>query len=100
MDREGLVYVSELGWRKGDHSFARGRIEAQPDRMSIFDLAGKLQARWGGPDVGAAGNFCAPHAACVDSHGDLYVAEVVYSFAGCRGLAPEGCHTFQKFARR
>jgi DNA-binding beta-propeller fold protein YncE len=101
MDREGLVYVSELGWRKGDHSFARGVMEeAKPGRMSVFDMAGKLQARWGGPDVAAAGNFCAPHGVCVDSHGDLYVAEVVYSFAGRRGLAPEGCHTFQKFARR
>jgi DNA-binding beta-propeller fold protein YncE len=101
MDREGFVYVSELGWRKGDRSFARGDMEeAKPGRMSIFDLDGRLQARWGGPDGCAPGSFCAPHAACVDSRGDLYVAEVIYSFAGRRGLVPPDCHTFQKFTRR
>jgi DNA-binding beta-propeller fold protein YncE len=101
MDRDGLVYVSELGWRKGDCSFARGPLaEAKPGRMSVFDLEGRLQSRWGGADVCAPGNFCAPHGVCVDSHGDLYVAEVIYSFAGIRGLVPDDCHTFQKFARR
>ena len=101
VDRDGLVYVSELGWRAGDRSFARGPIEkAIPGRMSIFDLDGKLVTRWGGADPCAAGSFCAPHAMSVDSRGDLYVAEVVHSFAGKRGLAPPDCHTFQKFTRR
>jgi hypothetical protein len=34
----------------------------------------------------------------VDSRGDVYVSEVTWTFAVSRGLAPEGCHTFQKFA--
>lgn len=95
------MYVYKLGWRKGERSFARGLIEeAKPGRMSIFDLEGRLLTRWGGPNGCAPGSFCAPHAACVDSQGDLYVAEVTCSFAGRRGLVPPGCHTFQKFARR
>ena len=28
----------------------------------------------------------------------IYVSEVTWTFAVSRGLAPEGCHTFQKFA--
>ena len=101
VDRDGLVYVSELGWRAGDRSFAHGPIEkAITGRMSIFDLDGKLITRWGGADPCAPGSFCAPHAMSVDSRGDLYVAEVVYSFAGKRGLISPDCHTFQKFVRR
>ena len=101
MDRDGLVYVSELGWRSGNRSFARGAIEqAIPGRMSIFDLQGKLIMRWGGSDTCAPGNFCAPHAVCVDTRGDLYVAEATYSFAGAHGLVPPDCHTFQKLERR
>ena len=101
VDRDGLVYVSELGWRSGDRSFTHGpKGQSSPGRMSIFDLDGRLLVRWGGPDVCAPGNLCAPHALAVDSRGDLYVAEVTASFAGRRGLVPSTCHTFQKFARR
>ena len=37
---------------------------------------------------------------CVDSHGAAYVAEVVWSAGGSRGLVPAGCHSLQKFVRR
>jgi hypothetical protein len=47
----------------------------------------------------AAGNFVAPHDVCVDSRGDVYVAEVTYTFAGRAGLVPEDTHTLQKFVR-
>ena len=30
---------------------------------------------------------------------DIYVSEDTWTFAVSRGHAPEGCHTFQKFAR-
>jgi len=101
VDREGLVYVTELAWRIGERSFASGLIEeARPGRLSVFDLDGKLLARWGGEPMCAPGNFCAPHALAVDSHGDLYVAEVTFTFAGKRGLVPQNCHSFQKFRRR
>ena len=50
------------------------------------------------PDACASGSFAAPHGLAVDSRGDIYVSEVTWTFAVSRGLAPEGCHTFQKFS--
>ena len=101
-DREGLLYVSELAWRKGQRSFTHGVIETDlPGRVSVLDLGGRVLARWGGPDGCAPGNFWAPHTICADSRGDLYVGEVTYTFSGLgkAGLVPPGCHTLQKFAR-
>ena len=101
VDRDGLVYVSELWWRVGQHSYRHGPIERErPPRLSIYDGDGRLLARWGGgPDRCAPGDFCAPHGLYVDSRGDLYVGEVAYTFAGKFGLVPPDCHTLQKFVR-
>jgi hypothetical protein len=53
---------------------------------------------WGGGDNPTApGDFFAPHDICIDSHGDVYVAEVVMSAGGNRGLVSPGCHSLQKF---
>ena len=71
-----------------------------PGRVSVFDGAGALLARWGDADGCAPGAFAAPHSICVDSHGDIYVAEVTWTFAVNRGLAPADCHTLQKFRRQ
>ena len=100
MDPEGNVYVSELWWRVGMRSMVHGDIgEDQPGRVSVFDQQGRLLARWGGSDRCAPGNFIAPHDICVDSRGDLYVAEVTHTFAGRAGLVPPDSHSFQKFTR-
>jgi DNA-binding beta-propeller fold protein YncE len=100
MDRDGLVYVSEL-WRPiGQNSYTKGETTTNlPGRVSIYDLSGTVLARWDGDDPCAAGSFAAPHDLCVDSRGDLYVAEVTHTFAVTRGLVPADCHTFQKFRR-
>lgn len=99
IDPEGRVYISELWRRTEDYSFRLGWIkEDQHGRVSVYDLTGKLLVRLGEPDRCAPGNFIAPHGISVDSHGDLYVSEVTQSFAGKRGLVPDGCHTLQKFA--
>ena len=34
-------------------------------------------ARWGGEESDVPGEFKAPHCAAVDSHGDIYVGEVL-----------------------
>jgi DNA-binding beta-propeller fold protein YncE len=59
-----------------------------PQRVSIFNLDGVLLGRWG--EAGdAPGQFRdSPHGLAVDSHGDLYIAEVT------------GRARFQKFARQ
>lgn len=96
------VFVAELGFRAGmwpgttaPHPGATG------GRLSIFDRGGKLLARWGGGDNPcAAGDFFAPHDVCVDSRGDVYVAEVTMSGGGNQGLVPASCHALQKFTRQ
>jgi len=59
-----------------------------------------VQIRGSSADACAPGSFAAPHGLAVDSHGDVYVSEVTWTFAVSRGHAPETCHTFQKFALR
>ena len=68
-------------------------------RVSVLDLDGEVVTRFGGDDPVRPGNFFAPHGIWADSRGDLYVAEVVYSAGGNRGLVPLDCHALQKFAR-
>jgi DNA-binding beta-propeller fold protein YncE len=98
IDATGRVYVSELWWRVGQESLMHGEITVDlPGRVSVFDAAGRVLARFGGPDRVAEGNFVAPHDIGVDSHGDIYVAEVTHTFAGKAGLVPPETHTFQKF---
>lgn len=96
------VYVAELGFRAGMWpGTVAPSADATGGRVSIFDRSGKLQARWGGGQIPCApGDFFAPHGICVDSCGDIYVAEVVISAGGNRGLVPRTCHTLQKFVHR
>lgn len=101
IDTEGMIYVAELGFRAGRWP---GTGEAKPGetggRVSIFNRDGVLLSRFGGGDNPcAAGDFFAPHGICVDSRGDLYVAEVTLSAGGRAGVVPGSCHSFQKFVR-
>ena len=100
IDAEGLIYVSELWRPAGDESMRLGRsAEDQPGRVTVYQPGGQVLARWGGPDRTAAGNFIAPHDICVDSHGDIYVGEVTWTFGVNRGAVPDGSHSLQKFTR-
>jgi len=103
---DGFCYVAELWRPKGKGSFTLGFMrEDHPGRVTIFDPDGAIVARWGASTVSrtAPGNFIAPHGIAVDSRGDLYVAEVSYSF-GARSNnvnADEAlAHQIQKFTRR
>jgi len=98
---DGLVYVTELAWHVGQHSFVHGDItEFKHGRVAVLDLeTGEVLHRFGGPDITAPGNFCAPHCIAVDSQGDLYVGEVTWTDFVSKGKVPEGTHMFQKFAR-
>jgi DNA-binding beta-propeller fold protein YncE len=100
VDPSGRIYVSEL-WRPvGQDSYVHGpTTEDKPGRVSIYDNGGKLLARFGESSERRAepGYLVAPHDVCVDSRGDLYVAEVTKTFGWPRGV-PQSAHSFQKFA--
>jgi DNA-binding beta-propeller fold protein YncE len=102
IDRRDNVFVVDVGWRAGLFPW---QSPPGPNpvgaRLSVFNRAGELLARWG--DAGSpsdVGSFFAPHDVCMDSHGDLYVGEVVMSAGGNRGLVPADCHALQKFVRQ
>jgi DNA-binding beta-propeller fold protein YncE len=79
VDRDGLVYVSELCLR-----------------VSVFSVDGGLVARWGNSSAQRSDAlFLSPHTVAVDSHGDVYVGEVSKTHAG----VDRGARTIQKFAR-
>ena len=100
-DREGLIYVSSLWWQVGQKSFMHGPIRHDlPGHVTVLDGEGNILVRWVSSDRCAPGNFVAPHGLCVDSHGDLYVGEVTYTFGVTKGVVPADCHTFQKFSRK
>jgi len=102
IDGAGTVYVAELGFRAGMWPGTTApSADAPGGQVSVFDRHGRLRARWGGGrNPRAPGDFFAPHGICVDSHGDIYVAEVVWSAGGNQGLVSPTCHTLQKFVRR
>jgi DNA-binding beta-propeller fold protein YncE len=102
IDRQGDISVAELGFRAGMWSgTSPPSSDAPGGRVSIFNPRGELLARWGGGRHPCApGDFFAPHGICVDSRGDIYVAEVVMSAGGNRGLVAPDCHSLQKFTRQ
>lgn len=100
VDGDGLIYVSELWSMVGHRSQMHGPItEDKPGRVSVLAPDGTVLARWGSSDRCAPGQFIAPHGICVDSRGDIYVAEVTHTVGVRPGLVPPDSHTFQKFRR-
>jgi hypothetical protein len=101
IDGQDRVFVAEVGFRAGLFPWQSRPADPAGARVSIFTRAGELLARWGGGgDPTAIGDFFAPHDIWADSHGDLYVGEVVMSAGGNKGLVPPTCHALQKFVYR
>jgi DNA-binding beta-propeller fold protein YncE len=69
----GLGWPNDLYADKNDHVYIAEAYQG----ISVFDLDGNLLARWGKTGNGEGPFVDMPHGLCVDSHGDLYVAEVV-----------------------
>jgi DNA-binding beta-propeller fold protein YncE len=99
IDPEGLVFVAEVGFDAGMFPWNPPRPGAPGARLSIFDQAGRLLARWGGAP-GTVGGLFAPHDIWADDRGDLYVSEVVTSAGTYSGGSPPTHPTLQKFIRR
>jgi hypothetical protein len=69
-------------------------------RISILSPQGDLVDRIGEPFGGERpGQFIAAHGLAVDSHGDVYVAEVTYSVIGRHETPPRELRSLQKFIR-
>jgi hypothetical protein len=69
-------------------------------RVSVYDRAGELQARFGDPEEGdAAGQFIAPHGVAVDSRGDVYVGEVSFTIRGSTFDPPRELKSLNKLQR-
>jgi DNA-binding beta-propeller fold protein YncE len=100
-DPAGRVYVAELGYRAG---MWPGTTPPHPNatggRVSLVDERGQVIAQWGGGENPTApGDFFAPHDIVFDSHGEFYLAELMYSAGANRGLVAADCHALQKFTR-
>jgi DNA-binding beta-propeller fold protein YncE len=98
-DAAGNLYVAEVGYRAGMWPGTHPPHENPTGgRISIFAPDGRLLSRWGGgDDPTAPGDFFAPHDLCLDSRGDVYLGEVVWSAGASRGIVPLDCHALQKF---
>jgi DNA-binding beta-propeller fold protein YncE len=71
VDYEGRIAVCELRYWPPRESFTRGTIkEFVPDRLSVLDQEGNVLFR-------DENMLMWPNGVAVDSHGDLYVAQVV-----------------------
>jgi DNA-binding beta-propeller fold protein YncE len=98
IDDAQFVYVAELGMRYGImKGMPTPTSKSQWSRVSVFDLEGNLLSRWGEPDMSKPGSFVAAHAICIDSHGDVYVGEVLN--AATQGNPPPGSSVLHKFIR-
>jgi len=69
-------------------------------RVSIYNRAGELQTRIGASLPGEAWDqFLWPHSIAVDSHGDVYVAEVSYTEVGSRLATAREMTSLRKWRR-
>jgi len=76
VDDDGNVYVAELGERAALFPFmTRPYGQDRVARVSILDLEGRVQIRWG-DEPGGQLQFAAPHGIAVDTRGNVYVSEV------------------------
>lgn len=97
---DGYVYVAELGGQTARYPTMPPPLpDAPSSRCAILDPEGNLVTRWGTEEVCAPGSFFAAHGIALDSHEDIYVAEVTWSAGGKTGKVPETCHTLQKLTR-
>jgi len=94
--REQLCYVGELA----PSLAVNENFPNLGPRISIYNLEGKRLARLGDIRPGEEPHqFWAPHGLTTDSHGNLYVGEVSWTFAGSKLNPPRELRSLRKLAR-
>lgn len=92
----GLIYVGEYF---GGISSNKTGLNIGP-RITVFNNNGKIMARLSNQPYGdESGRFYAPHGIAVDSHGDIYVAEVSWTEFGKSMDPPRILRSLQKLVR-
>ncbi len=72
IDSRDNVFVADVGRKVGLFPWQEAGPSPVGGRVSIFNLDGELQARWGGGEnPGTPGDFLAPHDIWIDSDGSL-----------------------------
>ena len=93
---EQHVYIGELGWGMG----VNRNVPNIGPRVSVMNTKGERLARIGDMGYGlGVGQFIAPHGLCLDSKGNLYVAEVAHTHMSHFGDVPEGMRSLQKLVK-
>ena len=97
VDDRGYVYIGMEHMASGKERMSGGTFTSnRPSKLSIRDLDGVELATWG-DDAYAPGSFMSAHSLCLDSQGDLYVAETPATDMGDR--YKPGTKLVQKFVR-
>ncbi len=92
---DGNIYVAEQG-----PPAVQFGVPNLGHRVSIYNLSGELQGRFGAPLPGErADQFLWPHSIAVDSRGDVYVAEVSYTEVGSRLTPAREMASLRKWRR-
>ena len=74
-----LLAVRRCGrYAEREPRFFLGVLKKCQIGVRLWNSAGELLTRWGGEDTLEPGNFCIPHAICVDSRGDIYVGDLFH----------------------
>jgi sugar lactone lactonase YvrE len=82
VDDDGNVFVAELGERAALFPFmTRPYGQDRVARVSVLDLDGRVQMRWG-DDADDQIRFLAPHGIAVDRQANVYVTEVRHAAGG------------------
>lgn len=95
-DRQQNFCVAEIG---GIFMYGReARLDKPAARMTVRAADGSILAEWCEQDPYGTGRFFSPHSVAVDSHGDVYVGQVTFSYT--KRQAPPGSKVLRKYVRQ
>lgn len=100
VDKNGNVFVFELGFHTGVFPWHSPDKSKPSSRMSVFDREGNLLTRWGGNGFPTTPEeFYAAHDVVLDSAGSIYTAEVKAAAADFVGDDTSALPSLRKFVR-